>query len=75
MVASGKFEGRIAKDPYGKDWDFAPGSLLVREAGGIVNNIGMETYDYKNHDYVALCPPVYEELVYGSNPVFPLITH
>ena len=75
MVASGKLEGRIAKDPYGEDWDFAPGSLLVKEAGGRVTNIGLKTYDYKNHDYLALCPAMYDELVNGRNALFPLVKH
>jgi myo-inositol-1(or 4)-monophosphatase len=72
MVASGRIEARIAKDPYGEDWDFAPGSLLVQEAGGIVTNLGATTYDYKNHDYIAANPVIYQELVTSPQALFPL---
>ena len=70
MVASGKFDGRIAVDPYGKDWDFAPGSLLVSEAGGIVRNVGSKTYDYRDHDYLAVNPVIFEELTRGEEALF-----
>jgi myo-inositol-1(or 4)-monophosphatase len=62
LVASGKIEARVAFDPYGYDWDFAPGSLLVSEAGGIVKNIGSDAYDYRNHNFIASNREVYEEL-------------
>src|SRR5688572_25566435 len=39
MIASGKMEGRIVKDGWGQDWDYAAGSLLVSEAGGKVTNL------------------------------------
>ncbi len=63
MVASGKIEGRITfGDPPGKDWDYAPGALLVAEAGGIVKNLGSNTYDYRNHEFIAANEEVYGEL-------------
>jgi myo-inositol-1(or 4)-monophosphatase len=62
MVASGKLDGRVCFDPHGKDYDFAPGSLLVEEAGGVVRNIGKETYDYRNRDFIAANPIIYKEL-------------
>jgi len=62
LLASGKIEARVCFDPYGKDWDCAPGSLLVAEAGGIVRNIGSDSYDYKNHDFIAGNKETYEEL-------------
>lgn len=71
MVASGKLEGRIQVDPYGKDYDFAPGSLLVEEAGGVVANLGSCTYDYRNTDFIAANPVVYKELTEGPDAVFP----
>jgi myo-inositol-1(or 4)-monophosphatase len=72
MVASGKLDGRLALQPYGLDWDFAPGSLLVSEAGGIARNIGSNNYDYKNHDFIISNPQVYEELTLGENALFPI---
>lgn len=61
-VASGKIEGRICLTPFGKDWDYAAGALLVAEAGGIVRNIGSESYDFRNHSFTATTPQVYEDL-------------
>jgi 3'-phosphoadenosine 5'-phosphosulfate (PAPS) 3'-phosphatase len=55
------------------DWDFAPGSLLVSEAGGVATNIGAETYDYKNHDFIISNVVVHKELTSGDNPIFPLV--
>ena len=73
MVASGKRDGRIAKDPFGDDYDYAPGSLLVAEAGGIVRNIGKTNYDYRNHDYIAANPVAYQQLTTGPGSVFPTV--
>lgn len=63
QVAIGKMDGRITIDPFGKDWDYAPGALLIKEAGGIVQNIGSRDYDYRNHNYIAVNPVIYNELV------------
>ncbi len=70
MIASGKLDGRIAKNPYGNDWDYAPGALLVTEAGGIATNIGKTTYDYRNHDYIITNPMIHRELTKGANALF-----
>jgi myo-inositol-1(or 4)-monophosphatase len=72
MVAAGKLDGRIALDPYLYDWDVAAGSLLVREAGGIVTNIGTAGYDYTNHDYIMANPIVHRELTSGPGALFPI---
>lgn len=72
MIASGKLDGRIGLDPYGMDWDFAPGSLLVTEAGGVAANIGTNTYDYRNHDYLITNARVHAELTNGSDAIFPI---
>lgn len=70
MIASGKIDGRIAKDPYGFDWDYAPGSLLVTEAGGIASNIGSNKYDYRIHDYIIANPTVHKALTSGKDALF-----
>lgn len=70
LIASGKIEGRICVDPFGKDWDYAPGSLLVSEAGGIVRNVGKATYDYKNHNFIATNKITYEELTKDKTGLF-----
>lgn len=72
MIASGKLEGRIVFDGWGKDWDYAPGALLVTEAGGVVANIGTHTYDYRNHDFIAGTKEVLQDLTEGEHPIFPL---
>lgn len=74
MVAMGKLEGRVCFDPYGKDYDFAPGSLLVSEAGGIVANIGSSDYDYTDLNFIAANPVVYKELTEGPEALFPTYT-
>jgi myo-inositol-1(or 4)-monophosphatase len=73
MVAEGRIEGRIGFDSYGSDYDFAPGALLVSEAGGIVANVGASTYDYKNIDVIAANRPLYEKLTQGSEAIFPIV--
>lgn len=72
MVASGQLEARLTYDGYGQDYDFAPGALLIREAGGMVANIGSETYDYKNTNYIAANPQVFTALASGENAIFPI---
>lgn len=74
MTAEGKLDGRIQKDPWGGIYDFAPGSLLVREAGGVVANIGSNKFDYRNLNFIATNPLIYQELVIAQNALFPLET-
>jgi myo-inositol-1(or 4)-monophosphatase len=73
LIATGKIEGRICMHPYGRDYDYAAGSLLVAEAGGVVANIGQTSYDYRNHDFLATNKEVYEELTSGPDALFPLL--
>lgn len=62
-VARGSNEGVVSiNNPYGTEWDMAPGSLLVHEAGGIVRNIGKESYSVKDFDLVAANPSVFAVL-------------
>ncbi|MBI3283162.1 inositol monophosphatase [Candidatus Curtissbacteria bacterium] len=72
LVASGKLEGRICINPYGGDYDYAAGALLVTEAGGTVANIGETTYDFRNHNFLAVNKNVYEDLTTGDKPLFPI---
>lgn len=72
MVAAGKLDGRICIDPYGKDYDFAPGAFLVSEAGGAVANVGKKTYDYRNLEFIAAAPRIFRELTRGKKAIFPL---
>lgn len=72
MVASGKLEARICLDPFGSDYDFVPGCLLVAEAGGKVANIGAETYDFRNLNFIASNQVVFDELTKGDEALFPV---
>lgn len=74
MIASGKLDGRIGLDPYGMDWDFAPGSLLVTEAGGAATNIGKHTYNYQDHDFIITNPVIHRELTTGAGAIFPVLS-
>ena len=72
LVATGKIEGRLCFDPWGKDYDFAPGTLLVQEAGGIVANIGSRDFDLRNLNFLATNPRVFKELTEGTGAIFPI---
>jgi histidinol-phosphatase len=72
LVATGKLEGRVCFDAHGKDYDFAPGSLLVSEAGGIVANLGKTGYDFRNTDFIAANKPLYDYLTQGEDAIFPI---
>lgn len=74
LVASGKLEGRICLDPFGKDYDFAPGTLLVSEAGGVVANIGARDYDFRDLNFIAANAFVFDELTKGEQAMFPVST-
>ncbi len=71
LVAAGRIEGRICFDPYGCDYDYAPGSLLVSEAGGVVANLGTDTYDLRNNNFIACNRSLYEALTHGALALFP----
>jgi len=71
MIASGRLDGRVMKDPWGAIWDYAP-AMLVREAGGVVANVGSHDYDLNNFSFLATNPRVFEELTTGLNAVFPI---
>jgi fructose-1,6-bisphosphatase/inositol monophosphatase family enzyme len=62
LIAQGKIDGRISLDPFGDDWDYAPGALLIAEAGGVVRNIGKKDYDFTNHNFIAVNPTISKEL-------------
>lgn len=64
MIASGKAEARICIDPFGKDYDFAPGALLVQEAGGVAKNLSGEDFKTTDRNFiVASSESVYRGLI------------
>ena len=86
LVASGKLDGAVYFGSAGsKDYDVAPGTLLIKEAGGIVANVGSPArmseaeirsgkriYDYRNIDFIAANPLVFRELTEGVDAIFPI---
>ena len=72
MVASGRVDARLVFCGFGHDYDYAPGSLLVAEAGGVVTNIGSDSYDYTNLNLLAANPVVHRELTGGPDALFPV---
>lgn len=69
LVAMGKIEGRIVYDGFGKDYDFAAGTLLVSEAGGTVRNFHSDKYDYTNLNFIASNNSVYNDLFLGEENI------
>lgn len=53
LVASGKIEGRVQIDASGKDYDYAPGALLVEEAGDLLTTFDGTPYRYDTLAFVA----------------------
>lgn len=72
QVARGDIEGRLMLDPHGFDYDFAPGILLVQEAGGMAANIGSDRYQVRDRNVLAANPAVFTALTDGPGAVFPI---
>lgn len=53
QVACGMIEARVQVNAYGKLFDFLPGFILIKNAGGEIKNINSETWDYKNLNTIA----------------------
>lgn len=61
LVASGKIEGRLTSSGKGGPWDYAPGALLITEAGGVITHLDGSPYDYMNtHNFVCGTPALVE---------------
>jgi myo-inositol-1(or 4)-monophosphatase len=61
-TAMGSADGFVSLDPPGGPWDFAPGALLVQEAGGLVTNVGSDTYDVADCNVIAASRSVHSAL-------------
>lgn len=68
-VASGAIEARVTYQGRAKPWDFAPGALIIQEAGGRVANIGSDTYDFRNTNVIASNAVVFDELMRFMNDI------
>lgn len=63
LVAHGYIDGFITCGSGGGPWDWAPRALLIQEAGGKVANLGSTEYDYRNHDFIATNPIIFDKLM------------
>ena len=71
-LATGQIDGRLVFHGHGYDYDYAPGSLIIQEAGGVVTNLGSTKYDYNNLNLLAARPILHKEMTTGDNPLFPV---
>jgi myo-inositol-1(or 4)-monophosphatase len=62
-IASGSMDGLIQFHGHGHEWDFAPGVLLVQEAGGRVANLGSDMYNYRIFNHIAANPVIFDALM------------
>jgi myo-inositol-1(or 4)-monophosphatase len=60
-IAKGAIDGVIVAGAKGP-WDFAAGNILIQEAGGRVENWDSNTYDYRDMEFVASNPLIFDEL-------------
>lgn len=68
-VANGSIEGHMLYKGRAKPWDFAPGALLIQEAGGRVANIGSDTYDVRDSNVVATNAVIFDQVMQYMNAV------
>lgn len=62
-VAQGQVDGQLIYESGGGPWDYAPRALLVQEAGGLVANIGTNSYDFRNNNVLLANPNIFDELM------------
>lgn len=60
-IAKGAIDGVIVAGAKGP-WDFAAGNILIQEAGGRVENWSSTTYNYRDMQFVASNPVIFDEL-------------
>jgi len=58
----GRFEAHLFYHGTGGLWDWVPWALIIKEAGGRVENLFSTGYDYKNRNFLAANPVVFDEL-------------
>jgi len=62
LVACGMIEAYVVINGKGGVWDYAPRTLLVEEAGGVVVNVDSKDYDYRNKSFITSNRVIFEEL-------------
>jgi myo-inositol-1(or 4)-monophosphatase len=63
QVAEGRLDGLIVITDRGGPWDFAPRALLIAEAGAKIANIGSDTYNYTNGQFIATNPVIFDDVM------------
>ncbi|MEK9196199.1 MAG: inositol monophosphatase family protein [Patescibacteria group bacterium] len=63
QVASGLIEARAQVNGPGYIYDFLPGCILIKSAGGVVRNINDEGWDYKDLDTIASNAVIADDLI------------
>lgn len=48
----GEADGLLALEAGGGPWDYAPRALLFTESGATIANIGSDTYDFRNNNFL-----------------------
>lgn len=69
QIAAGKIDGLICFNPRGNIWDYAPGTLIVQESGGLVTNVGKKAYNYTNLNLVASNRRIHHKITEAIAPV------
>jgi fructose-1,6-bisphosphatase/inositol monophosphatase family enzyme len=62
QTLKGQFEGHVYYKANGSTWDWTPWALLIKEAGGKVANFGSKDYDYRDPNFLAATPEVFDAL-------------
>jgi myo-inositol-1(or 4)-monophosphatase len=60
-VAAGRLDAYLHPSPYA--WDFAPGVLLVQEAGGVITQVDGSPLTLAGRSVLACAPALHAELV------------
>lgn len=64
LIANGSVEARLAKDPYGKAYDFCPGAIIVQEAGGVVKELSGADFTINSRDFIAAASEdIYQSII------------
>ncbi len=62
-AVDGKLDGIFGYKTGGGPWDYAPRALMIQEAGGRVANIGSDSYDFHNNDFLMANPIIFDDLM------------
>jgi len=58
----GRLDAQLFYEGGGGLWDWVPWALMIKEAGGRVENLGSSDYDYRDGNFLAANPVIFDEL-------------